>query len=231
MDLTALYDKHGKEKVDEAVKYLTYKNPEASKELQKTELPDTLTLYVFRHGQSEDNINMVFSGWRDVELTDEGVKQAEELAEKLKDKKIQMLISSDQKRTLDTMKIAMSKNPYAKGLEIIQDGRLRERNYGDWQGKSKLEMQLEDPDGLARVRRGWNDAPPNGESIEDVDRRVSELLNEIIPQMKSNNVNVAIACSGNSIRPIRKRFEGLSEDEAAKIETPTGKDYAAYTIK
>src|SRR3972149_9659 len=227
MDLTPFYEKYGKERVDEAVRYLTYRNVP---ELPKTELPNTPTLYVFRHGQSEDNLNMIFSGWRDVGLTEEGIKQAEELAEKLKDKKIQMLISSDQKRTLDTMKIAISKNPYVQNLEIIQDKRLRERNYGDWQGKSKLEMQLENPEGLAKVRRGWNDTPPNGESIADVDRRVGKLLDEIIPQMKLNKINVVIACSGNSIRPLRKRFEGLSEDEAAKIETPTGKDYAAYPV-
>jgi broad specificity phosphatase PhoE len=216
---------------DEAVKYLTYKGPEAEKELPKTELPNTPTLYVFRHGQSEDNAKMIFSGWRDTALTDEGRTQAEALAEKLKDKNIQMLISSDQQRTIETMKIAMSKNEYAKGLEIIQDGRLRERNYGDWQGKSKLEMQMADPEGLKKVRRGWNGTPPNGESMADIDKRVSELLDEIVPQMKANKISVAIACSGNSIRPIRKRFEGLSEEEAATVETPTGKDYAAYPIK
>src|SRR3989344_5361112 len=131
MDLTPFYEKYGKERVDEAVRYLTYRNVP---ELPKIELPETPTLYVFRHGQSQDNADLLFSGWRDVELTDQGRQEAEVLTEKLKDKKIQMLISSDLKRAIDTMKIAMAKNPGAKGLKIIQDKRLRERNYGDWQG-------------------------------------------------------------------------------------------------
>ena len=74
MDLTPFYEKYGKERVDEAVRYLTYRNVP---ELPKTELPNTPTLYVFRHGQSEDNLNMIFSGWRDVGLTEEGIKQAD----------------------------------------------------------------------------------------------------------------------------------------------------------
>lgn len=228
MDLTALYEKYGKEKVDAAVSFLTYRH---TTPLPKDEPSDTPILYVFRHGQSQDNLDLIFSGWRDVDLTDEGVKQAEVLTEKLKDKKIQMLISSDQKRTYKTMQVAMSKNPACCDLEIILDKRLRERSYGDWQGTSKLEMQLNDPEGLAEVRRGWKKPAPNGESLVDVNKRVSELLDEIIPQMKLNKVNVAIACSSNSIRPIRKRFENLTEDEAANIETQLAQDYAAYPIK
>src|SRR3989344_3328250 len=94
-----LYEKYGKEKVDEAISFLTYHH---TTPLPKDEPSDVPILYVFRHGQSQDNLELLFSGWRDVNLTDEGVKQAEILAEKLKDKKIQLLISSDQKRTYKT---------------------------------------------------------------------------------------------------------------------------------
>ncbi len=227
-ELPQLYEKYGKEKVDEAISFLTYQHTDP---LPKEEPPNVPILYVFRHGESQDNLNLLFSGWRDVELTEQGKNGAELLAEKLKDKKIHMLISSDLKRTMQTMQIAMSKNPYAKGLKIIQDKRLRERSYGDWQGASKLVGYLEDPEAVEAVRRGWTQAPPKGESTEMVSRRVDEFLNEVIPQMRMNNINVAIACSGNSIRPIRRRFEGLTDDEAAKIETPLGKDYAAYPIR
>ena len=63
-----------------------------------------------------------------------------------------------------------------------------------------------------------------------MDKRVTELLNRIIPQMLANKINVAISCSSNSIRPIRKRYENLSNDEAATVETRLGQDYAAYPI-
>ena len=229
VDIDALREKYGKEKVDEAVEYLTYKKKPDP--MPKDEDPNYPILYVFRHGQSEDNIHMAFSGWRDSPLTDEGKKGALVIADMLADKKIQMLISSDQVRTHKTMELAISKNEYAKNLEIVVDKRLRERHYGDWHGHNKLTKHLDDPDHLQKVRRGWDNPPPNGESMKMVDERVNEFLDEILPHIKQEKINVAIACSGNSIRPIRKRLEGLTKEEAAHLETPTGKDYAAYSIK
>jgi len=229
VDMDALIEKYGKKKVDEAVKYLTYKKKPDP--MPKDENPNYPILYVFRHGQSEDNIHMIFSGWRDSPLTAEGEKGALVIGDMLADKKIQMLISSDQERTHKTMEPVIAKNDYAKNLEIIVDKRLRERHYGDWHGHTKLTKHLADPEHLQEVRRGWDKPPPNGESVEVVFKRVDDLMDEILPLMKKEKINVAIACSGNSIRPIRKRLEGLTKEEAAHIETPTGKDYAAYSIK
>lgn len=225
----ALYEKYGKEKVDEIVKFLSYKKE--PQPLPKDENPNYPVLYVFRHGQTTDNADFLFSGWRDVDLTDEGIKQAEILAEKLKDKKIHMLVASDQIRAIKTMQIAISKNEYAKDLEIHKEPRIKERSYGDLQGKSKLEMKLSNPELATKYRRSYSDVPPSGESIEMVAKRVNEFLDEIIPLMKENNINVALSCHGNSIRGIRQRFEDLTNEETAHIETPLGQDYAAYSIK
>ena len=225
--LQKYYEKYGKEKVDEVVRLLAYKNV---KPLPKEELPGTPILYVFRHGQTTDNADFLYSGWRDVDLTEKGRKQAEVLSEKLKDKQIDMLISSDQKRAIETMKLAVAKNASARGLEIHQDPRLRERSYGDLQGASKLETFLKNPETLRKQRRDYNFVPPNGESIEMVVKRVNEFLDELLPFVRDNKINVAIACSGNSIRGIRKRFENLTEEETAVVETPLGQDYAAYRV-
>ncbi|KKU57450.1 MAG: hypothetical protein UX79_C0011G0014 [candidate division WWE3 bacterium GW2011_GWB1_47_11] len=73
--------------------------------------------------------------------------------------------------------------------------------------------------------------PPNGESIAMVVKRVGEFLDELLPFVKENKLNVAIACSGNSIRGIRKRFENLTDEETAAVETPLGQDYAAYRVE
>ncbi|EKE00431.1 MAG: Phosphoglycerate mutase [uncultured bacterium] len=227
----ALYDEYSKEKVDEAIAYLSYKKAENPRPLPKEESGKHPILYVFRHSQSEDNADFVFSGFRDPALTEKGIEQARILAEKLKDKKIDMLVTSDQKRTIETMKIAIARNPDAKKLEIIQDKRLRERCYGDLQGKSKLLMQLEDPSLLHELRRSYRTIPPNGESLEMVVKRVYEFINEIIIHMKKFKVNVAVACSGNSVRGFRKYFEHLTEEETAEIETPLAQDYAAYEVK
>src|SRR3989344_4772552 len=120
----AILQKYPKEKIDEAIAFLTYKNTAV---IPKEELQGVPTLYVFRHGQTTDNAEMVFSGWRDVDLTEKGVRQAEELAEKLKNKKVDMLVVSDMKRALHTMEIAISKNEVARKLVILKDSRIKER--------------------------------------------------------------------------------------------------------
>lgn len=229
MDLAPFYEKYGKEKVDGAVKYLTYKK--APPPLPKEESDEFPTLYVFRHGQTKDNADMLFSGWRDVGLTKKGEKQAEMLQDQLKNKKIDMLYTSDLIRAIKTMEIAIIKNESAKNLKIHKDPRIKERSYGDWQGTSKLEKHLEGPEALMNIRRGYDTAPPNGESLKMTVERVKEFLDELLPKMKKENINVAISCHGNSIRGIRQYFESLSEEETAALETPLGKDYAAYVIK
>ena len=224
----AILQKYPKEKIDEAIAFLTYKNTAV---MPKEELQGVPTLYVFRHGQTTDNAEMVFSGWRDVDLTEKGVRQAEELAEKLKNKKVDMLVVSDMKRALHTMEIAISKNEVAKKLVILKDSRIKERCYGDLQGTSKLLLQLENPTLSHDYRRSYDVIPPNGESIEMVVKRVQEFIDEIIPRMKAFNINVAVSCHGNSIRGFRQHFEHLTNEETATLESPLGQDYLAYAVK
>jgi len=224
----ALYQKYSKEKVDAAVAFLNYRQVTA---LPKEEIEGVPTLYVFRHGETTDNHEMLFSGWRDVDLTENGVKQAEVLADKIKNKKFHMLVTSDQRRAIRTMVIAVSKNEYAKNLEIVKDPRIKERSYGDLQGKSKLLLLLENPQLAHDYRRSYSVVPPNGESLEMVVKRVTPFIEELLPKMKEFNINVAVSCHGNSIRAIRQYLEHLSNEETAEIETPLGQDYAAYAIK
>jgi len=228
MDLKPYYEKYSKEIVDKAIEKLNYKEVTT---MPKEENPDFPILYVFRHGQSEDNENMIFSGWRDSKLTQKGIDQALDLADKLQDKKIDKLYSSTLSRAIDTMRYAISKNQNAKNLEIIQDERLRERSYGDLQGTSKLELFLTDEDLCNEYRRSYTKRALNGENLDDVCLRVEEFILELLPQMKNQKIKVAISCHGNSIRGFRKYFEKLTPEEVTKIETPLGSDYIAYTIK
>jgi 2,3-bisphosphoglycerate-dependent phosphoglycerate mutase len=228
MDLSALESQYGKDKVSEALEILTYKKADP---LPKEESDTSPVLYVFRHGQSQDNADFLFSGWRDSPLTDKGREQALELAEKLKDKKIDMLISSPQLRAVETMQIGLSLNKNAKDMDIAKDERLKERCYGDLQGQSKLELHLKDPQLLENYRRSYTDAPPGGESLEQVCKRVEDFCNEIVPLMKQFKLNVAVSCHGNSIRGFRKYFENMTPEEVKSVETPLAKDYASYVIK
>jgi len=222
-----LYQKYGKDKVDLAIKYLSYKDVRI---LPKNEIYGYTILYVFRHGQTEDNSNFIFSGWRDSDLTEKGKQQALELAPKLKDKKISMLFCSDQIRSIKTMRLAMSQNQYSTKVEIIKDPRIKERSYGSLQGKSKLIMQLENPELLLEYRRSYTKIPPEGESLEMVVDRVYQFIEDLIPKMKQFRINVAVSCHGNSIRGFRKYFEHLTDEQTSEIETPLGQDYAAYSI-
>lgn len=228
MDLKPFYDKYGKDRVDQALELLNYKNPSVMPKQESEEYP---TIYIFRHGQSEDNANFLFSGWRDAKLTEKGEKQALDLAEKLKDKKIQMLISSPQIRAVQTMRLAISKNETARVLDVHTDFRIRERCYGDLQGQSKLALQLENPELLKEYRRSYTKRANNGENLEDVIKRVTDFCNEIVPLAKENKINIAISCHGNSIRGFRKFFENLSVEEVCEMETPLAQDYLAYVIK
>lgn len=227
MDLTSFYSSYGKEKVDLAIEKLNYKEVTT---MPKDENPNFPIIYIFRHGQSEDNLEMIFSGWRDPKLTEKGVEQALELAEKIKDKKIDYLYSSTQTRAIETMKYAISLNEAAKNLEIHQDSRLRERSYGDLEGTSKLQLFLENEDLCNEYRRSYTKRANHGENLDDVCVRVAEFINEILPEINGKKINVAISCHGNSIRGFRKYFENLSPEELVKIETPLGSDYLAYSI-
>jgi 2,3-bisphosphoglycerate-dependent phosphoglycerate mutase len=227
MDLTNFYNKYGQDIVNKAIEKLNYKEVTT---MPKNENPDFPILYVFRHGQSEDNAKMIFSGWRDAKLTQLGIKQALDLAESLKDKKIDYLISSDQIRAIDTLKYAISLNLQAKNLEIHTDKRIRERSYGELQGTSKLDLFLQNEELCNEYRRSYTKRAANGESLEDVVLRVEDFINDLIPMMKESQINVAISCHGNSIRGFRKYFEKLNPDEVSKIETPLGSDYISYNI-
>lgn len=219
---------YGEDKVNDLIKYLNYrKDPNP---MQKHEDKGPPLIYVFRHGQTTDNADMIFCGWRDPDLTQKGKEQALVLADKLKDIKFDMLVASDQSRAIETMKIAMSKNDSAKNLEIFKEPRIKERSYGDWQGKNKLELLLLHPEAKEK-RRDFNFTPPNGESIKMVEQRVFEFLDEIEPLMKNSGLTIAISCHGNSIRAFRDRYEDLSDYETAHVETALGQDYGAYHIE
>lgn len=228
VNLAPFYEKYSKEKVDSAVELLTYRRVDP---LPKDEDPNYSIMYVFRHGESKDNANFTFSGWRKSPITDKGKDQAMVLARKLKNKKIDMLVSSPQIRSVETMQIALSLNKSSQEIEMALDDRIKERSYGDLEGTSKLEMYLEDPKKLHNIRRSYKTRAKNGESIEDVVKRVKGFCDEIVPLMKEHKVNVAVSCHGNSIRGFRNYFENLTQKETSTIETPLGQDYAAYSIK
>ena len=100
------------------------------------------------------------------------------------------------------------------------DDRLIERCYGTLQGKSKIELAAEKPEWFAKIHRGYDLAPPEGESLKMVESRTLPFIVQLKRWLQQNPGNVAISCHGNSMRPIRRAFENLSLEQMLKLENP-----------
>jgi 2,3-bisphosphoglycerate-dependent phosphoglycerate mutase len=180
----------------------------------------TSKLFVFRHAETFDNRHGVFSGWRDSKLTSKGILEAREIAKELTECKIDYAFTSHLKRTKETLKIVLQYHP---SVPVFVDDRLIERCYGLLQGRTKKKIAEEDPEFYERFHRGYNTAPPEGESLEMVEKRVQSFLNALVEWLKQNPGNVAISCHNNSIRPFRRLFEKLNLTQMCTIETPQDK--------
>lgn len=188
-------------------------------------------IIVFRHGESEDNVKKIFSGWRDsTDITEVGEAQAKALQKGLNKLHIDMVITSDQVRSKHTAKIAFATHPNLDQIIWKKDWRIKERNYGDLNGKSKEEAMKLNPIEAIKWRRGYETLPPGGESIQMVEKRVGPFLDELISYIKRDKVNVALSAHGNSMRAIRRYFEKLTVLEEMTVENPLGTDFALYRV-
>lgn len=198
--------------------------------LPKEESDHWPVLYLFRHGQSLDNENFVFSGWRDSPLSKTGLAQASVLAKKLQDKKIDVGIHSGLNRSKKTLAIVINDNRISP-VRVETDQRIIERNYGDLQGTSKTEMFLNDPGFYNQCHRAYDLPPKNGEGFKMVEERVFPFCAELKARMIKEKINVALSSHGNSMRVIRRFFEKLTIDEMCSLENPLGQDYCSYVIQ
>lgn len=184
-------------------------------------------LFVFRHAETTDNSNHIFSGWRDPDLTEKGVSQAQQVAQQLANQKIDYSFTSHLKRAMRTLDIALK--PHSSSPVFVDD-RLIERCYGNLQGKNKLKVAEEKPEWFAQVHRGYDFPPPEGESLKMVESRVLPFISEFKEWLRKHPGNVAISCHGNSMRPIRRVFENLSLEQMLKLENPQDKAMQ-YTVE
>jgi 2,3-bisphosphoglycerate-dependent phosphoglycerate mutase len=196
------------------------------KKLPKKESEKYPEIYVFRHGETFDNRNRVFSGWRNSKITNVGKKQAGVLAEKLKNKKIDVCITSSLSRSVDTAKIALR----GKKVKFEVDDRIIERDYGKLSGKSKGKLMDDALVKAVKYRRFYDFAPPEGESMKMVKKRVFEFCDELVKRVRKTGENVAISCHGNSMKMVRYYFEKLELVDVLVQENPLGTDYAEYVV-
>lgn len=181
-------------------------------------------LVLVRHGESEWNAKGLWTGWTDVNLSENGVQEAQKAGEKLKDIHFDIAYTSGLKRaqqTLDEIKKATNQN-----LPTTANKALDERDYGDMTGKNKWEIKEQvGEEEFMKLRRSWDYPPPNGESLKMVYERVLPYYqSEIEPKLKEGK-NVIIAAHGNSLRALIKFLENISDEEIPSLELATGGIY------
>jgi 2,3-bisphosphoglycerate-dependent phosphoglycerate mutase len=174
-------------------------------------------LFVFRHAETTDNSNQIFSGWRDPDLTPKGLFQAQEVAHQLKKEQIDYAFTSHLLRAKRTLKIVLK--PHIN-VPVFIDDRLIERCYGTLQGKSKVKIAAKRPEWFAQVHRGYDFPPPDGESLKMVEKRTLPFVVELERWLRWNPGNIAISCHGNSMRPLRRVFEHLNLQQMLQLENP-----------
>ena len=180
-------------------------------------------LILVRHGQSVWNASNRFTGWTDVDLSDQGVEEAEEAGRELSAIRIDVVHTSDLVRAQRTAEIIMRHNEASDGVPTKYDWRLNERHYGALQGLNKAETA--EKHGAEQVhvwRRSFDVAPPEGESLEMTAERTIPYFTEEIVQDLADDKSVLVSAHGNSLRSIVMHIAGISPEDIVSLEIPTG---------
>jgi 2,3-bisphosphoglycerate-dependent phosphoglycerate mutase len=181
-------------------------------------------LVLVRHGQSDWNLKNLFTGWRDVGLTEKGVAEARAAGKKLKAQGLHFdgaftSVLSRAQRTLDLVLEEMGETD----ITVFKDQALNERDYGDLSGLNKDDARKKWGEEQVHVwRRSYDVAPPGGESLRDTAARVLPYyIQEILPRVLRGD-NVIVVAHGNSLRALVMVLERLSPREIVGREIATG---------
>ncbi len=169
-----------------------------------------IELYIARHGETDFNKEGRYLGRTDVSLNSTGIEQAEKLAEKVKHWNIGILYSSPLKRALETANIIALQQKH--GCEIVIDNSFIERSFGVYEGLTKEEAENMYPDVYKRnSTRIFDEAPPGGETINDVVKRIFSRLNTIKEQEKFSPI--LIVTHGFAAKAVNKYFHPEITDQ------------------
>ena len=180
-------------------------------------------LIILRHGESEWNKLNLFTGWEDVNLTDQGKVEAKLAAFAIQNLRVDVnhAYTSALKRASKTLEIVLY--VLKKDIPIISDQALNERNYGSLTGMNKDEARNKWGDEQVKLwRRSYDIAPENGESLKDTcNRTIPYFKKNILPKLHDGE-NVIITAHGNSLRSIIMHVEDLREEAIVNVEITTG---------
>jgi 2,3-bisphosphoglycerate-dependent phosphoglycerate mutase len=181
-------------------------------------------LVLVRHGQSEWNLKNLFTGWRDVDLTEAGVAEARTAGQRLKGQKINfdVAFTSSLKRAQRTLDLVLEEMGQG-GIPIFRDQALNERDYGELVGLNKDDARKKwGEEQVHKWRRSYDIAPPGGESLKDtVARALPYFVQEILPRVLRGE-RTLVSAHGNSLRALVMVLERLSPEGIVKRELATG---------
>lgn len=161
-----------------------------------------------RHGETTANVNGLFCGHMDVQLTKKGLAQAKDVAIRLKDRKIHKIISSDLSRAYNTASII---NQYHH-LEIKKDASLREINFGACEGYTYDDLVEMKPEAFKEKNVGqWDFTFPEGENLEVLTKRVMKTLDEERHQCNQTDTVLVVVHAG-VIRSVLSMAVAQSKD-------------------
>ena len=170
----------------------------------------TRRLILLRHGQTEYNATKRMQSHLNTQLSEVGLAQAEAAADFLSTLNIAKIISSDLTRAFDTA-TAVGKR---LGVDIVVDPRLRETNLGQWQDRSRSEIDAEYPGARAIWRHDATWAPPGGESRLDVARRARPVIDELMASFDEwDDSTVLIVAHGGTNCALTANLLGLRIDQ------------------
>jgi 2,3-bisphosphoglycerate-dependent phosphoglycerate mutase len=181
-------------------------------------------LVLVRHGQSEWNLENLFTGWRDVDLTEQGIKEAREAGRKLKAQGLSFDVAytSALKRAQRTLTLVQEEMGLTN-IPVFKDQALNERDYGDLSGLNKDDARAKWGEEQVHIwRRSYDIAPPGGESLKDtLARTLPYYVMEIQPRVLRGE-RVLVAAHGNSLRALVMVLERLNKENILKREIATG---------
>jgi 2,3-bisphosphoglycerate-dependent phosphoglycerate mutase len=179
-------------------------------------------LILARHHESEWNKLGKWTGNHDSHLTDYGFEKSEDMGLLIKDFKIDQAFASMEVRSIETLSCMLNIcERYAVPTE--HSAALNERDYGDYTGRNKWEMEkMLGEEEFNAVRRDWDHPVPNGETLKMVyERSVPFFLEKILPPVKEGK-NTLVVAHGNSLRSLTKYIENISDENIAQVEFPFG---------
>jgi len=181
-------------------------------------------LVLVRHGQSDWNLKNLFTGWRDVGLTEKGIAEARASGKRLKAQGLHfdVAFTSALVRAQRTLDLVLEKMGQTR-IPVFKDQALNERDYGDLSGLNKDDARKKWGEEQVHVwRRSYDVAPPGGESLRDTAARVLPYyIQEILPRVLRGE-RVIVAAHGNSLRALVMVLECLSPEQIVGREIATG---------